>query len=86
MLLIGEYCRWKKKESFGRSFNAYYNGSISHRGIEPWRKLKCSGSTLDLKKLHGIWQIRCGPYILYCLQVEAKQFGLMFIYVWHMIC
>jgi hypothetical protein len=41
-------------------------------GTEQSSKLKCSGSTLGLMKLHGRWLIRCGLCILHCLLVEAK--------------
>ena len=90
--MIFLYYRWSKKESSSQSLSAYISGNISCSALEPQSKLKCSGSTLGLKNLHGRWGIRCRPCILLCLSVEAKKFwfdvGKCFSYVllmfWYM--
>ena len=54
----------------------YFIESFSHSGAEKSGKLKCSGSTLGLMKLHGRCWIRCRLCILPYSLVER-----MF---WHM--
>jgi len=74
MCLTSLYCRWKQMENYSQSLSIYCRKRCSCSRTEQLSKLRCSGNTSGLMKLHGRWRIRCGLCILPCLLVKAKQF------------
>jgi len=64
-------------DNSNRGLSAYCRKRCSCSITKQSSKLKCNGSTLDSMKLHGRWWIRCGPCVLPCLSVEAKQLDMV---------
>ena len=61
-------------ENSSQSLSVYCKNRCSCSRTEKSRKLRCTGSTLGLMKLHKRWKITCKLCILPCLPIEAKQF------------
>ena len=78
MWLIGLYCKWSQKENSSRNLSTFCSERCSCSRIDQSIKLKCSGSTLGLTKLHGRWLIICELCIILYSLVEWVYFGICF--------